>query len=270
MSVIESFRHHDLEALRVGRLNMGVNSSFVVYRLHGTLVDCGPSNQWKHVKRFVQSGPMRQLLLTHHHEDHSGNAGAIQQLTEIQPLAPPATVEILRQKFKVPGIRRFVWGEPYWADAAPLPEELHIGKEPVQALFSPGHTVDMTCYLLPERGWLFSADLYIANYLKMLHNGEHLPTLLNSIRDILAQDFDTILCPHRGIVESGHLRLREKYEFLLNLASNAQDLRRQGYSPKEVTRRLLGKEPVLAIITGFEFSKQRLIRASLKVNLNDH
>ena len=270
VSVLESFSYRDLDARRVGRVNLGVNTSFVVYRLGDTLIDTGPSNQWKFVKPFVQEKPLRQLLLTHHHEDHSGNAGAIHALTGVQPLAPEKTVEILKRGFRIPPLQKLIWGSAGRADAAPLPETVTIGGEPVQPIFTPGHAKDMTCYLLPDRGWLFSADLYIANYLKLLRSDEHIPTLLESIERVLQMDFEVILCPHRGVVEEGKVRLREKYDFLIDLSERAQALRDEEIAPLEITRQLLGREPLTSILSGYNFSKRNLIASCLQVDLTSY
>ncbi|WP_193166296.1 MBL fold metallo-hydrolase [Microbulbifer hainanensis] len=267
MSVLESFSYRDLDARRVGRVNWGVNTSFIVYRLGDTLIDTGPSNQWKFVKPFVQEKLLRQLLLTHHHEDHSGNAGAIHALTGVQPLAPEKTVEILKRGFRIPPIQKFIWGSAGLAEAAPLPETIAIGGDPVTPIFAPGHAKDMTCYLLPDRGWLFSADLYIANYLKLLRIDEHIPTLLDSMRRVLREDFEVILCPHRGVVEDGKARLREKYDFLIELSERAQALHNQGVEPLEITRQLLGNEPLTSILSRYNFSKRNLIASCLEVDI---
>lgn len=268
MSVLQSFTYRDLDARRVGRFNLGINTSFIVYRLRDTVIDTGPSNQWKYVKPFILGKPFRQLLLTHHHEDHSGNAGAIHRLTGVQPLAPAVTVEILRRGFRIPPIQKIIWGAAGKADAAVLPENLHIGEEAVTAVFTPGHAKDMTCYLMPQRGWLFSADLYIANHLKLLRSDEHIPTLLDSIRKVLALEFDTILCPHRGPVEDGKRKLREKYDFLLDLAARAQELQQRGMELPEITRHLLGKENMMSILSRYNFSKRNLIASCLLVELS--
>ncbi|MFA0810695.1 MBL fold metallo-hydrolase [Microbulbifer epialgicus] len=268
MSIRETFRYQGLDAVRVGRFNTGVNTTFVVYRLNGTVIDTGPSNQWRYVKPFIQSVPLNQLLLTHHHEDHSGNAGAIQKLTGVQALAPELTIGILKKGFRIPPIQKLFWGTAGKAEVAPLPEELSIDGEKVVPLFSPGHAKDMTCYLLPERGWLFSADLYIANYLKLLRIDEDVPTLLNSIKGVLYHSFDVILCPHRGVVEKGWQQLNTKYEFLLNLSGEAQELQKSGLSLNEITLQLLGEEGLISKLTGYNLCKRNLIASSLKVDLS--
>lgn len=269
MPVRETFNYQGLDAIRVGRVNMGVNTTFVVYRLNGTVIDTGPSNQWKYVKPFIQSAPLKQLLLTHHHEDHSGNAGAIQKLTGVQAVAPDLTIGILKKGFRIPPMQKFFWGTAGKAEVAPLPAEVYIGEEEVLPVFSPGHAKDMTCYLLPERGWLFSADLFIANYLKFLRIDEDVPTLMKSIKGVLDHSFDVILCPHRGVVEDGWQQLNKKYEYLLNLSGEAQELTQQGLPLEETTLRLLGKEGLFSALTGYNFCKRNLIASCLQVNLDE-
>lgn len=266
MSVLDHVRYHDLEGIRVGRFNLGINTSFIVYRLGDTLIDCGPRNQWKYVRAFVQQHPIQQLLLTHHHEDHSGNAGAIQKLTGIRPLAPRETGEILRKGFSIPLVQKIVWGRAGRADPEVLPPEITIDGEPVIPIAAPGHVSDMHCYLLPQRGWLFSADLYIASYLKFLRREEHVPTLLQSIYRVLELDFEVILCPHRGVVEDGRDKLQQKYDYLIDLARRARDLQDSGLGVDEITHQLLGAENFLSYASRYDFSKRNLIASCLNVD----
>lgn len=266
MAILQTFQHQGLEAVRVGRFNLGINTSFNVMRLDGTVFDTGPSNQWKYVKGFIEEKPLKQLLLTHHHEDHSGNAGAIKALTGVTPQAPELTVSILRKGFKIPPIQKLLWGSAGRVEAEALPEKITLSNgESVKAIFAPGHAKDMTCYLLDDRGWLLSADLYIANHLKFLRIDEHIPTIIDSTKDVLSYDFDTIICPHKGVVPQGKLRLKEKYDFLVNLAGEVQHLQGQGRSDKEITHQLLGKENMMSLFSGFNFSKINLVRSCLEV-----
>ncbi|GAB3112949.1 MBL fold metallo-hydrolase [Aestuariicella hydrocarbonica] len=270
MSVMQTYQHKDLTGLRVGRFNLGINTSFIVYRLQDTVIDTGPTNQWQYVKPFIEAEPFEQLLLTHHHEDHSGNAGAIHRLTDVQPMAPTLTIEILKRGYKIPPMQKVIWGNCGLADAQPLPDDIRIGGEATSALFTPGHAKDMTCYLMRDRGWLFSADLYIASRLKLLRSDEDVGTLLDSIRFTLGHDFDTIVCPHRGVVENGQSKLREKYDNLMLLSTEAQSLRDQGLPLTEISRRLLGKEGAIGILTRYNFSKRNLIASCLQVDLSSH
>ena len=268
MSVLARFQHEDLDAFRVGRFNLGINTSFILYRIGGTVFDTGSTNQWHLVKDFIREKPLEQLILTHHHEDHAGNAGNIQRMTGVTPIAPELTGEKLRTGFKIPLFQKLIWGSPGKASAAILPDEIQLSSgESIQAIYTPGHARDMTCYLLPDRGWLFTADLYIANRLKLLRIDEDIPTLLNSIQKVLTYDFDTLFCPHRGVVPEGQQRLQEKYNFIVNLAGEAQHLHQKGLSVIDISDQLLGKEGWFSILSGYNFSKRNLIQSCLDVRL---
>lgn len=265
MSVRERIKWQGLEGLRIGRIGKAVNSSFVVYRLGQTLIDTGPGNQWKYVRPFIEEQPVLQILLTHHHEDHSGNAARLKRLTGITPQAPAITVDILKKGFRIPPWQQVVWGKAEKVDCDPLPEKLSLPDgEPVTAVYAPGHAKDMTCYVLPDRGWLFSADLYLADYLKYLRADENIHLFLQSVKAVLAENFDVILCPHRGIVENGRARLQQKHDYIETLIGNAHRGQQAGKDITQITTELLGKEDMIAYITRGNFCKQNLIRSCLR------
>jgi len=268
LAILKRFQHQDAEGFRVGRFDFGINTSFIIYRFGGTVFDTASTNQWKYVKPFIEEKPLKQLILTHHHEDHSGNAGNIQRLTGITPQAPEITVDLLKRGFKIPLVQKILWGSASKADAQPLPKALTLDNgEAIKPLFAPGHAKDMTCYLLPDRGWLLSADLYIANHLKLLRSDESVPLIIKSTHDILQREFDTILCPHRGVVEDGKTRLQEKYDFLIDLSSRAQTLHQQGDDLEQITSTLLGKDSWMSALNNHNFSRRNLIASCLEVSL---
>jgi glyoxylase-like metal-dependent hydrolase (beta-lactamase superfamily II) len=114
-------------------VDFGINTTFIIYRIGETLIDAGPSNQWSTIKRVLKLLTIKTLLITHHHEDHSGNANRISKLKKLMPYAP-------------------LLGQDKLAKGYP----------------SPGHTKDLTCLFLPEQKYLFSGDMYISKSLKYL------------------------------------------------------------------------------------------------------
>lgn len=264
MAVIKRFSFHEIDAIRVGRFDLGINTSFILYRMGDTLIDTGPSNQWQYVKPFVGEKPLKQILLTHHHEDHSGNAAAIAELTGIQPTAPQLTGDIMHRGFNIPFYQNLIWGKAGRLQTQVLGDKVELSNgETLTPIHTPGHAPDLTCYLLNERGWLFSGDLYIANHLKFLRKDEDIPQLLESTRKALGYDFDTIICPHRGVVEQGKKALQEKYDNIAALCEQSQQMHASGHSVIEISDKLLGKETFFSYISGFKFSKRNLIRSCL-------
>ena len=61
----------------------------------------------------------------------------------------------------------------------------------------------MTCFLEPERGWLFSGDLYISGRTRYLRADESVADTIDSLRRFLEVDFGTLFCSHRGPIADG-------------------------------------------------------------------
>jgi len=122
----------------------------------------------------------------------------------------------------------------------------------------------MTCYLEPERGWLFSGDLYIASRPRFMRQDEVVGQQIASLTRVLEEDFGVVLCSHRGVLEDGRRSLARKLDYLENLRGEAQRLRDQGNSLHEITRALVGREDSMSWMTGYRFSKRNLIRSCLE------
>lgn len=268
MSLIEKFSHTYVEGARFGRFNHGVNTSFIIYRIGDTLIDSGPSNQWKYVKPFIDEKNVAQLLLTHHHEDHSGNAGRIAKLFDITPYAPTECADKLRTGYRTPIMQKLIWGSPKKVTTRPLPSRINLENGTVlDAFHTPGHAKDLHCFHDAEKGWLFSGDLYISKSLKYLRSDEDLDQLVNSIRLALSKDFDILFCPHRGILEDGKRALQAKLDNILMLCENVQDLHSKGFAHTEITKKLLGPEDAMAFMTRNNFCKGNLVKEALQVAL---
>ena len=264
MAVLERFEHEGVEGLRVGRFRMGINTSVVVYRLGGTVIDTGPGNQWQFVRGFLREKPVERVLITHHHEDHGGNGARIKRDMNAQAFAPPSGVACLADGFPLHFYQRVFWGSPRKFLTEALPDEMAIEDGlHVRAILTGGHAPDMTCLLIPERGWLFSGDMFVASTIRYLRADEDLDGILAGLHLLLEHEFDTLFCAHRGVVHDGHTAIRAKLEGLEALRDRARGLERDGMSLREITRVLLGKEDMVAWITQGHYSKSNLVRGLL-------
>lgn len=266
MPIRETIRFEGIEGVRVGRFDRGINTTAIVYRLGSTVIDAGPPNQWPSVRRFLDRRPVRQLLLTHHHEDHTGNAARIAERYGIVPLAPAASRERLATGYSTPPVQRIVWGRPRPVETAPLPDSIDLdGGSALEVLPAAGHSDDMVCLLWPERGILFGADLYLSSRLTHLRSDEDLGALMASIATVLEADFDAVLCAHRGVVEDGRAALRDKLDYLVRLCEQTRDLKAQGMDEASVRRRLLGSEDGVSWASRLDISKRNLIRQAARM-----
>lgn len=262
MSMVERFEHEGVEGLRVGRLTSRINTTCIVYRIGRTVIDAGPPNQWSLVRRFLSERGVSRLLITHHHEDHGGNGAEIQSEFGARVLAHPAGRGYLASGFHVHFYRRLVWGKPKLFDPEDVPAEV-VAEDGIRlrTVHTPGHATDLACYLVPERGWLFTGDLFIAAKPRYMRSDEDPVREIQSLREVLALDFRTIFCAHRGVVPEGRAAIEAKLDYLISLREQVLDLSAQGLPVRAITRKLLGKEDLLTWVSRGHFSKRNLIAA---------
>lgn len=275
MSVRKTYHYengaHSVHGFRVGRFDLGINTSFILYRMGETLIDAGPTNQWPTIKRELKPFTIKTLLITHHHEDHSGNANRISKLKKLLPYAPKLGQKKLAKGYPTPLLQKIIWGSPLKVKTQTLPNQLIInensnGQAIVIAIPTPGHAKDLTCLYFPEQKYLFSGDMYISKSLKYFRADEDLIQLIDSLKKLIALDFEVLFCPHRGIVKKGKQALEEKLENLLALCRHSQQLMQQGLNEKDIVIELLGPEDWLSRMSRYNISKSNLVRQAMTFN----
>ncbi len=260
----EAVRYGPVQGVRVGRYPWAINTTCLCFRLGDTLIDTGPANQSRQVLAFAREKQLRQILLTHHHEDHCGNAAYLQRKLKIPVFAPGKAVPLLADGFPVQRYRRWVWGRPERLQAPELPPEVETGAGwRLRPIPTPGHSADMTCFLEPLQGWLFAGDLFVSARPRYLRADENLDESIDSLRAILEFKFDVLMCGHRGIVRGGRVLLTEKLAYLEQLRAEVRQRRQLGEPVAQITLDLLGREDFLSWFSGGHFSKQNLVRACL-------
>lgn len=270
--------HDDVAGLKSGRWPIGLNTSSVCYRIGHTLIDTGPPNQWKAVRRFVEdeheAHGIERVVCTHHHEDHAGNAARIQELLDVPVYAPETSLKRLQEGFSIEWYRRVVWGTPPLLNAEPLPEQLPLSiGATLHAHPAPGHSDDMVCLHVPERRWLFTADLFLSPRIAYLRFDEDVYALAQSLHAMAQLPADVLFCGHRGVVDAGATALKQKARYLEALCGQVKRrYHREGQSLDAIQRELLGREGILRWFTGGDFSKANLIAACVRSkndNAND-
>ncbi len=235
-----------------------------VYLVDGLLVDSGPPNLARDVRSLVGELGVRQCVTTHHHEDHSGNHGLLARELHITPLAHSSAVARLAQPDEQPQLyRRVAWGARPPVSVAPLAQQLETPHFRFQVIHTPGHAADHVALFEPERGWLFSGDLYLAPRLRYLRADEDVYAMMDSLRRVLALEPQVLFCQHRGRVEQGAARLRDKLDFLFELGGRIRELHGRGWSGAAIARALPGSDVLWRLWTGGDFSKRNFVRAFL-------
>jgi glyoxylase-like metal-dependent hydrolase (beta-lactamase superfamily II) len=126
---------------------------------------------------------------------------------------------------------------------------------------TPGHSPDHLCFFEPDRGWLFTGDLFLAERLRFLRADEDLDALISSLETVIRLPVRKVLCAHRGPVRDGPAALRRKADGLRALRERIAELLLQGLPEKEVARRAVGREGLLTWFSRGRFSARNFVRA---------
>jgi len=238
------------------------------YLVDGLLLDCGPPAAAHELLRFLEGRRLEGLVLTHHHEDHVGAAAALAR-RGLVPRIHAAGVRPLNHGFPVQPYRRLVWGMPARVAAEPLGTEVRTRALSLEVIHTPGHSPDHVCLFEPQRGWLFTGDLFLGERLRYLRRDEDLGALIASLRAVADRPARQVFCAHRGVVHDGPGALRRKLQLLEELRGRILDLLGRGLAQKEIARRLLGPEGPITWLSLGHFSARNFVRAVARASQPD-
>jgi glyoxylase-like metal-dependent hydrolase (beta-lactamase superfamily II) len=234
------------------------------YYLAGVLIDTGQSNMRRHALDAVRDLPIEQVLLTHHHEDHSGNAAAIARLTGAPVRGHAVAAAKLRQGFPIQPYQHVYWGRAAPVRVEPVEGPIEAGQFALTPIETPGHSKDHVVFLEHNRGWLFSGDLFIGERIKFFRSDEKMGDQIQSLKKVLELDFDALFCAHHPRLTDGKQHLARKLDFLETLRSKALDLKQQGYPVRQIIRRLdPRKDRTAKWITMGNVSFANMVRSAL-------
>src|SRR5699024_1082664 len=96
-------------------------------------------------------GPIRDILITHKHPDHTG--GAVE-------LGARTGAPVRAEAMPLTGVF-----DPDFQDDATIADDegFRCGEMTLAAVYTPGHTPDHLCFLLREQGLLFAGDAVMAD-----------------------------------------------------------------------------------------------------------
>lgn len=224
-----------VEALEVGWSPVGrpIMTAFC-YRVGPVMVDTGFRHMEREVITWAGEGRPEMVLLTHHHEDHSGNGAALRQGFNLPVYAHPETVKAVRAGFRIRPYQHLIWGRCRPFEAFPVTGEIDVGRWRFIPVHTPGHSPDHTVYWVPEEGWLFSGDLYLGDRIKFFRADERIDQQILSLRRVLELEFEALWCGHRPRPGQGKRHLAAKLSFLEDLYGNVANLWNKGCSRREI------------------------------------
>lgn len=253
-------------ALRQGRRVLGLLPPLLevrCYAVDGLLIDSGLHSLAAQVLSFSAAQGVRQAVLTHHHEDHSGNAQALQD-QQVRVSASAATCERLVRGFGILPYQRLLWGQAPRATLSPLPAEATIvtPRHRFAVLAAPGHCDDQIALYEAENGWLFTGDAFLGEHVKNFRRDEDFARVRDSLSRLGQLDFEALFCAHKPVVRGGRAALQRKLSQLLEIEGQVRALHARGWPLSRIARQVLGPERKLVYaLTLGDVSKYNLVRS---------
>ena len=228
------------------------------YLTRGVLIDTGIAHAGHALLATVAALAPRGVIVTHWHEDHSGNAAAL-AARGVPMLMHEECERALRVRPAIAAYRLAVWGRP-----RRLADELRsFDAAPLRVIAMPGHTSDHLGVWDEERRTLLSGDLYLGVKVRIAHASEAPRRLVDSLRAALALEPVLLLDAHRGPIREPAPQLRAKIAWMEETIGEVEALHASGVAEREITRRVLGRESTTGWVSRGEYSKRELVRAIL-------
>jgi glyoxylase-like metal-dependent hydrolase (beta-lactamase superfamily II) len=232
------------------------------YAIGDTLVDTGLASQGDALACFAADAGIRRALLTHHHEDHAGNAARLGD-TGVSVLAGGETAALVARDLPIRFYQHFLWGKARPARAAPFGDALRIGRHRAVVVPAPGHCQDQVAFHVPEEGWLFSGDAFLHERVKVFRADEDFAATVATLDRFLALDFEALFCAHRPRPTGGKEAIRQKLAWLRDVEGRVRALHVDGVPAREIARRIVPKRATLDWITMGDASTESMVRSIL-------
>ena len=265
MNICKKIFLGEVEAFELGYGPIGpplMNVFF--YYVDGLLIDTGQSLMKRTFNDLIEHKKIAKVVLTHHHEDHSGNAAEVIRSKAVPVYGHPMTVRKLSEGFNILPYQRIIWGPAPRAELLPVPGSIETDKYRFEAIHTPGHSRDHMVYLEKSRGWLFSGDLFLGPRIKFFRADEKFDDEIESLRKVSRLDFDSLFCSVRPQVTRGREMIGKKLEYLENLYGEIRSYVEKGRTDAEIMRRYRGREArFVKYITFGNVSYKNMIRSAL-------
>lgn len=258
-------RFASISVLRMTRVYFGREVLPVFcYVFDGIMVDTGISSVAPEISAAARASRVERAFLTHHHEDHSGNAASLARLG-ITIFASKEGVRLARNRLPRRFYQHALWGEADPVEASPAAETVELGRYRARVIPALGHSVDQVAYLVPEEGWLFSGDAFVAEKIKVFRGDEDFYDTVATMRRFLELEFDALLCAHRPRFQCGKEAIAGKLQWLLELEGIVKEDFRRGRSIRQIVKRLgVSTSTWLYKMTFGDASTANLVRSILE------
>lgn len=272
--MIDVEQHGSVRAIRMSRSLFGRPFYWTAaYWLDGLLIDTGPACTAPQLARLLANLPVRQIAITHAHEDHIGGLALLRRrFPQAQVYAPRQSIPLIEEPERIgmQWYRRLLWGVPEGVEGVQsldsVDDRLTTGEYTLRAVETPGHSRDHVSYFEPRYRWLFSGDAFIGGRDVAWTPEFDLFGVVSSLRTLAS------LRPERLFPGSGTVRrtplpdLHGKISALVQLAQEVSRLEASGCTTAEMVTAIFHGEPRITTWSMGHFSAANLIEACRSYN----
>ncbi len=257
----------DVEMYRFGYSPIGKPwLSVYCYLLDNVLIDTAQAKCQNKVLKTFANKQIDKILLTHWHEDHSGNTARLATQHNAQVFAQPFTQQKLRAGFEVLPYEQFLFGkiEPFGGQMSDYQGIIKTTNHKLLPIFTPGHAQDHTVFLEQNQGWLFAGDLYVGVKIRFFRKGEQFWPQVEAFRKVLNYDFDVLFCGHHPRLKDGKAMLAKKLQYFEDFGGRVMFFHQKGLSTREIIQAMLLRDnPLLKLLLSNDVSVAYMIEAAL-------
>jgi glyoxylase-like metal-dependent hydrolase (beta-lactamase superfamily II) len=224
--------------------------------VRGALVDCGFPGVARDVASLLERERPEGVLLTHHHEDHAGNAQLVAR-RGLPIAAGEATLAALRDPRPIRLYRRITWRSTPPLRSPVVPYR----RDDLLLIAAPGHSADHHVVWDAATGTLFGGDLYLGVKVRVAHPGEDPRLLIRTLRRIAALGAERLFDAHRGFVPDPTPLLLAKADWTEETIAAIERRIAEGWPDAAIVRRVLGGESLPGYFSRGDYARVNLVRA---------
>lgn len=256
--MLQCVEHGDVRELRLtswtSRL---VGYGVSVFITRDTLIDAGFPMAAGELVAYLRETPVKGVVLTHAHEDHSGGVSALLDLG-LGVHSASATETAMRAAEHVGWYRRLIWGTRQRLDRALRP---FAPDSALRLRAAPGHSADHHVVWDAERGTVFGGDLFIGVKLRIAHYDEDVRRQIAVLREVASWQPARYFCAHRGLLANPSEQLRAKADWIEEMVADIEARVRQGRDDAAIRDEVLGREDTTGRWSFGAFSRLNFVRS---------
>jgi glyoxylase-like metal-dependent hydrolase (beta-lactamase superfamily II) len=245
------------------------------YLVGETLIDTGPAHTAHELLHYLDGLPISQILNTHAHEDHIGGNGPLQRSRNgLKIYTHAGAIPILEdpaQNQPLQLYRQLMWGWPEASQAQPIADGdmIQDGDLHLEVLHTPGHTPHHLCFFEPNRGWLFSGDLFIGGHDRALGAGNEIWTIIASLKRLVDLPVRILFPGAAHVRTKPEQELQARIDYLEELGGRILSLHDKDWSRSQIAREVSGGPMFIEMFTAGHFSRLHLVDSYLHRSTGD-